>query len=119
MNFLTNDVFLDESAFDRNMKRSRAWSQKKVLLLYGLLREQTQRLYRDAISVAGLIAVGVEKKPRPTKKRKADGHVSSGTVTGHYISFLKMTLDEMDKHPHMKGRSMVMDNPLPFTGMKT
>jgi hypothetical protein len=52
-----------------------------------------------------------KKKPRPTKKRKADGYVNSGTVTGHYISFLKMTLDEMDKHPHMKSRSIVMDNP--------
>ncbi|KAG1459902.1 hypothetical protein G6F46_003981 [Rhizopus delemar] len=28
MNFLTNCVFLDESAFDINMKRSRAWSKK-------------------------------------------------------------------------------------------
>ncbi|CEJ01567.1 hypothetical protein RMCBS344292_15590 [Rhizopus microsporus] len=28
MNFLTNCVFLDESAFDINMKRSRAWSAK-------------------------------------------------------------------------------------------
>ncbi|KAI8988606.1 hypothetical protein BDF20DRAFT_342833 [Mycotypha africana] len=28
-NFLTNCVFLDESAFDINMKRSRAWSQKR------------------------------------------------------------------------------------------
>lgn len=28
MNFLKNCVFLDESAFDINMKRSRAWSQK-------------------------------------------------------------------------------------------
>ncbi|KAI8047840.1 uncharacterized protein B0P05DRAFT_642167 [Gilbertella persicaria] len=28
MNFLTNCMFLDESAFDINMKRSRAWSKK-------------------------------------------------------------------------------------------
>ncbi|CEG77942.1 hypothetical protein RMATCC62417_12613 [Rhizopus microsporus] len=28
MNLLTNYVFLDESAFDINMKRSRAWSKK-------------------------------------------------------------------------------------------
>ncbi|RCH94575.1 hypothetical protein CU098_009345 [Rhizopus stolonifer] len=51
-----------------------------------------------------------KKKPRPAKKRKAEGYISSGTVTGHYISFLKMTLDEMDKHPHMKGHYVVMDN---------
>lgn len=29
-----------------------------------------------------------------------EGYVSSGTVTDHYISFLKMTLNVMDKHPH-------------------
>ncbi|KAG0736373.1 hypothetical protein G6F22_010700 [Rhizopus arrhizus] len=62
-----------------------------------------------AISAAGLIVVGV-KKPRPVKKRKSDGYIISGTVTGHYISFLKTTLDEMDKHPHMKGHYIVMDN---------
>jgi hypothetical protein len=62
-----------------------------------------------AISAAGLIAVGV-KKPRSTKKRKAGGYVSPGTVTGHYINFLKMTLDEMGKYPHMKGHYIVMDN---------
>jgi transposase len=49
----------------------------------------------------------------PVKKRKAgqeSGYVSSGTVTGHYISFLKDTLDEMDKYPQMKGHYLVMDN---------
>ncbi|KAG1050515.1 hypothetical protein G6F43_007222 [Rhizopus delemar] len=91
MNFLTNCIFLDESAFDINMKRSRAWSKQ------------------GAISAAGLITVTV-KKPRPAKKRKADGYINSGTVTGHYISFLKVTLDGMDKHPHMKGHYIVIDN---------
>ncbi|CAO3688188.1 unnamed protein product [Rhizopus microsporus] len=40
----------------------------------------------------------------------AEGYISSGTVTGHYLSFLKMTLDEMDKHPQMKDHYIVMDN---------
>ncbi|EIE83942.1 hypothetical protein RO3G_08647 [Rhizopus delemar RA 99-880] len=40
MNFLTNCVFLDESAFDINMKRSRAWSKKGThALLPDLLRD--------------------------------------------------------------------------------
>ena len=36
--------------------------------------------------------------------------MSKGTVTGHYISFLKATMDEMDCYPHMKGHYLVMDN---------
>ena len=35
---------------------------------------------------------------------------STGVVTGHYLSFLKATLDEMDMYPEMKGYSLVMDN---------
>ncbi|KAI8989505.1 hypothetical protein BDB01DRAFT_842174 [Pilobolus umbonatus] len=102
MNFLTNCVFLDESAFDINMKRSRAWSKKgtQAIVTRPTTRANTTSIL-GAISAAGLITVG---------KRKADGYISAGTVTGHYISFLKMTLDEMDKHPHMKGHYIVMDN---------
>lgn len=47
------------------------------------------------------------------KKRKlgsaTDGY-STGTGTGHYVSFVKATLDEMDKYPEMKGHCLVMDN---------
>ncbi|KAG1131033.1 hypothetical protein G6F38_013405 [Rhizopus arrhizus] len=110
MNFLTNCVFLDESAFDIHMKRSRAWSKKgtRAIVTRPTTRANTTSIL-GALSAAGLMTV-VVKKPRPAKKRKADGYISSGTVTGHYISFLKVTLDEMDKHPHMKGYSIVMDN---------
>jgi transposase len=92
------------------MKRSRAWSKKgtRAIVTRPTTRANTTSIL-GAISAAGLIAVGV-KKPRPTKKRKTDRYISSGTVTGHYISFLKMTLDEMDKHSHMKGHYIVMDN---------
>lgn len=31
-------------------------------------------------------------------------------MVGHYLSFLKMTFDEMDKHPQMKGHYIMMDN---------
>ncbi|KAG1047318.1 hypothetical protein G6F43_010227 [Rhizopus delemar] len=110
MNFLTNCAFLGESAFDINMKRSRAWSNKgtRAIVTRPTTRANTTSIL-GAISASDLITVGV-KKPRPAKKRKAEGYVSSGTVTGHYVSFLKITLDEMDKHPHMKGYYIVMDN---------
>ena len=112
MNFLTNCVFLDESAFDINMKRSRAWSKKgtRAIVTRPTTRANTTTIL-GAISAAGLITIGVKKKKsRPAKKRKADGYICSETVTGHYISFLKATLDEMDKHPHMKGHYILMDN---------
>ncbi|KAG1631216.1 hypothetical protein G6F45_004963 [Rhizopus arrhizus] len=32
------------------------------------------------------------------------------TMAGHYLSFLKAILDEMDKYPEMKGHYLVMDN---------
>ncbi|CEG71209.1 hypothetical protein RMATCC62417_06978 [Rhizopus microsporus] len=115
MNFLTNCVSLDESASDINMKRSRAWSRKgtRATVTRPTTRANTTSIL-GAISAAGLITVGV-KKPRPAKKRKAGGYVSSETATGHYISFLKMALDEMDKHPHMNGHYIVMDNALIHT----
>ncbi|KAG1392301.1 hypothetical protein G6F58_012540 [Rhizopus delemar] len=65
MNFLTNCVFLDESAFDINMKRSRAWSKKgtPAIVTRPTTRANTTSIL-GAISAAGLISVGV-KKPRP------------------------------------------------------
>ncbi|EIE91083.1 hypothetical protein RO3G_15794 [Rhizopus delemar RA 99-880] len=92
------------------MQRSRAWSKKgtSAIITRPTTRANTTSIL-GAISAAVLITVGV-KKLRPAKKRKADGYISSGTVIGHYVSFLKMTLDEMDQHPHMKGHYIVMDN---------
>lgn len=36
--------------------------------------------------------------------------MNKGTVTEHYISFLKAIMDHMDQYPHMKGHYLVMDN---------
>ncbi|KAK4516961.1 emp24p/erv25p- protein [Mucor velutinosus] len=61
-------VFLDESAFDINMKRSRAWSKKgsRAIVTRLTTRANTTSIL-GIISASGLIAVGV-KKPRPNKK---------------------------------------------------
>ncbi|CEP09236.1 hypothetical protein [Parasitella parasitica] len=65
-----------------------------------------------AISATGLINVSL-RVPKRIKKRKL-GHETNGysirTVTGHYLSFLKATLDEMDKYLEIKGHYLVMDN---------
>ncbi|KAG1032410.1 hypothetical protein G6F43_013778 [Rhizopus delemar] len=62
MNFLTNCVFLDESAFDMNMKRSRAWARKgsRAIVTRPTTRANTTSIL-GAISAAGLITVGVKK----------------------------------------------------------
>lgn len=36
--------------------------------------------------------------------------MNRGTVAGHYLSFLKSTMGEMDKFGNMKGHYLVMDN---------
>ena len=65
-----------------------------------------------AISATGLINVSL-RVPKRIKKRKLGretGGYSTGTVTGHYLNFVKATLDEMDKYPEMKRHYLVMDN---------
>ncbi|KAG1202395.1 hypothetical protein G6F70_002293 [Rhizopus microsporus] len=75
-------------------------------------RAQTTTIL-DAISASGLIKCSLRLLQTPAKKRKREGYVeltSTGTVTGHYFSFLKATMDEMDQYPHMKGYYLIMDN---------
>lgn len=110
MSFLENLAFLDETAFDINEKRTRTWSIKGTHATVTLPTTRTNTAsISGIISATGLITIGI-KKPKLAKKRKTKGYVSSRTATDHYISFLKMTLSEMDKHPLMKGHYVVMDN---------
>ncbi|KAL1932186.1 hypothetical protein VTP01DRAFT_9242 [Rhizomucor pusillus] len=115
MDLTKNCVFLDESAFHINLKRSMAWSKKgsPAVLTVPKTRAKTTTIL-GAISAEDLIKCSLRlPQPPPNKKRKGgegNGRVSKGTVTGHYISFLKATMDEMDQYPHMKGHYLVMDN---------
>jgi transposase len=115
MDFTRNCVFLDESAFHINLKRSMAWSKKgsPAVVTVPKTRAKTTTIL-GAISAQGLIKCSLRlPQPPPIKKRKRGedvGRVSKGTVTGHYVSFLKATMDEMDQYPHMKGHYLVMDN---------
>ncbi|CEG84025.1 hypothetical protein RMATCC62417_17881 [Rhizopus microsporus] len=102
MDFLTNC-----------MKLTRAWSKKgtPAVVTVPTTRAKTTTIL-DAISASDLIKVNL-RIPRPAKKRKAgqeSRYVNNGTVTGNNISFLKDTLDEMDKYLHMKGHYLLMDN---------
>jgi len=115
MDFTTNCVFLDESAFHINLKRSIAWSKKvspAVVTVPKTRAKTTTNL--GAISAQGLIKCSLRlPQPPPNKKRKRGedvGRASRGAVTGHYVGFLKATMDEMDQYPHMKGHCLVIDS---------
>ncbi|KAG1447480.1 hypothetical protein G6F56_009246 [Rhizopus delemar] len=67
-----------------------------------------------AISAEGLIKFSLKLPQPPSKKKRKRGdnvgYMNKGTITGHYISFLKAAMDEMDRYPHMKGHYLEMDN---------
>ena len=95
----TNCVFLDESAFHINLKRSMAWSKKcssavatvpktrsKTTIILGAI--SSQRLIKCSLRLPHLL---------PNKKRKRGedaGRMSKWTVTGHYVSFLKAMMEK-------------------------
>ena len=96
MNFLTIRVFLNELPSHINMKRTRARSTvgtPAVVTMPTTRAKDTAVL--GAISASGLIKVSM-RIPSSSKRRKAgqeSGFLSTETVTGHYISFSKETLD--------------------------
>ncbi|ORE01679.1 hypothetical protein BCV72DRAFT_320557 [Rhizopus microsporus var. microsporus] len=106
MDFRTNCVFLDESAFHINLKRSMAWSKKGLPAVVTVPKTRTQTTtILGAISASGLIKCSLRLPQPSAKKRKREGYVeltSTGAAAGHYFSFLKAMMDEMDQYPHMK-----------------
>ncbi|CEG78177.1 hypothetical protein RMATCC62417_12822 [Rhizopus microsporus] len=92
MDFRTNCAFLDESAFHINLKRSMAWSKKGLpaVVTVPKTRAQTTTIL-GAISASGLIKCSL-RLPQPP------------------AIFLKATMDEMDRYPHMKRHYLITDN---------
>ncbi|KAL1934729.1 hypothetical protein VTP01DRAFT_6911 [Rhizomucor pusillus] len=90
MDFRTNCVYLDESAFHVNMKRSMAWSKKgsPAIVTVPKTRAQTTTIL-GAISASGLINCSLRLPQPPAKKRKRGGCaglMNTGTVTAKYIT---------------------------------
>jgi hypothetical protein len=68
-----------------------------------------------AISPFGIVNIQLRRPTIPSKKRRLGSNdlVVNGagsTVTGHYINFVKSTLDVLDNHEEFKGHYIVMDN---------
>ncbi|KAG2207671.1 hypothetical protein INT47_011791 [Mucor saturninus] len=97
MDYLENCVFVDESAFDINMRPPGGWSIKGTP---AIVITPTTRAVSDtilgAISAKLKVDSGNRKRKAPTISKKP---ASKGTVTGHYMNFIQKTIDEMDCIP--------------------
>ncbi|CEP13779.1 hypothetical protein [Parasitella parasitica] len=122
MLYMQNCVFLDESGFDVNMRRTRGWSKQgtQAVVETPSARGASHTII-GAISAFGVVNVSV-RDPGNTRKRRVVGAtkrkavgdtaptIPKGTTSGHYIQFISDTMDIMDEFPNMKGTHIVMDN---------
>lgn len=121
MNFNTICTFIDESASDINMRPSTARSARGTPAV--VITPSTKAISHTilgAISAPEVINIEI-RVPVPPKKIKVVGSCKrkataikkpsfGGTNSGHYLNFIKKTLDQMDKYPEMKRSYLVMDN---------
>ncbi|KAI9259947.1 hypothetical protein EDC94DRAFT_585388 [Helicostylum pulchrum] len=113
MNFNTICTFIDESASDINMRPSTARSARGTPAV--VITPSTKAISHTilgAISAPEVINIEI-RVPVPPKKIKVVGSCKrkataikkpsfGGTNSGHYLNFIKKTLDQMDKYPEMK-----------------
>lgn len=103
------------------MRRSRAWSKKgtEAVIPTASTRAVSHTVI-GAISAISVINITMRVPLSPKKikiqggkKRKAAPPKvpeAKGTTTGHYLNFIRETLDIMDRYPEMKGFYLIMDN---------
>lgn len=121
MDYLNNCIFVDESGFDINMRRSRGWSKRgtQAIITTPSARGVSHTVI-GAISAIGVVNLSMREAGN-VKKRKVVGatkrktpedrlSVPKGTTGGHYLQFLNDTMDIMDEFSEMKGYFIVMDN---------
>lgn len=122
MDYMKNCVFIDESGFHINLRRSMAWADKgeTPIVKVATTRAITHSIL-GAICAAGVVNTSIRKpnvkrsKKRKTGSTSAKGKAAAkgkttGTTTSHYIKFLNDTMDIMDKYPEFKNCYLVMDN---------
>ncbi|KAG1441279.1 hypothetical protein G6F56_011556 [Rhizopus delemar] len=120
ISFLENCVFVDESAFNINMRSPNARSTKGTpAIVKTPSTSAISHTILGAISARDVISIEIRVPLKP-KRLKVDGakkrkktpatKQSKGTVTGHYLRFISKALDEMDKFPDMKNFYIVMNN---------
>ncbi|KAL7313932.1 hypothetical protein PS15m_012363 [Mucor circinelloides] len=122
MDYLSNCVFVDESAFDINMRPSTARSEKGTpAVVTTPSTRAVSHTILGAVSAMGVVNIEIRLPNQKPKRIKVDGArkrkqpqpkkaTSKGTVTGYYMLFLQNTMNFMDQFPEMKGFYIVMDN---------
>jgi len=130
IDYLSNCVFVDESAFDINMRPSTARSAKGTPAIFTTpSTHAVSHTILGAISAMGVVNIeiglhnlkpkrirvdGSRKRKQPQPKKPA----SKGTATGHYMLFLQNTMNFMERMTWSeKGTRAVM--PVPQTRAKT
>lgn len=121
MDYMQNCIFIDESAFDINMRPSfgRSIRNTPAVAEAPVTRAETHTIL-GAISTIGVVNIDVrvaqmrkKMKVAGARKRKvtnAKANAKTGTRTGHYLEFLKGTLDQLDRFPELKRFYLVVDN---------
>ncbi|CAO3694756.1 unnamed protein product [Rhizopus stolonifer] len=125
MDYMSNCIFIDESGFNINLKRSIAWAKKGEHAIVTVPKTRASNItILGAIASYSVLNISVRrpKRTEPSKKRKVGGATTpvankgkGGTVTGHYFNFVTATLDVLDQHEQFKGHYIVMDNALIHT----
>lgn len=127
MDYLSNCVFVDESAFDINMRPSTARSAKGTpAIITTPTTHAVSHTILGAISAMGEVNIEIRLPSLKPKRIKVDGSrkrkqpqpkkpESKGTATGHYMLFLQKTMNFMDQYPRDEGIYTVMDNALIHT----
>ncbi|EPB92368.1 hypothetical protein HMPREF1544_00666 [Mucor circinelloides 1006PhL] len=109
IDYLSNCVFVDESAFDINMRPSTARSAKGTPAIFTTpSTHAVSHTILGAISAMGVVNIeiglhnlkpkrirvdGSRKRKQPQPKKPA----SKGTATGHYMLFLQNTMNFMER----------------------
>jgi hypothetical protein len=122
VDYMNNCIFVDESAFDINMRPAAARSTKGTpAVVTTPSARAVSHTILGAISAFGVVNIEIRLPNSKPKRIKVDGSrkrkqpppkkpTPKGTVTGHYILFLQKTMNLMDQFPEMKGFYIVMDN---------
>lgn len=124
IDYMTNCVFIDESGFNINMKRSMAWTPVGETPIVEIPKTRAaSHIIIGAISPLGVINIQL-KVPKvvaasSSKKRKGPGGAikktekekgKGGTVTGHYFNFVAETIQIMNQYEEFRGHYLIMDN---------
>ncbi|KAG2226244.1 hypothetical protein INT45_005916 [Circinella minor] len=121
MDYLKNCIFVDESGFDINMRRSRGWSPRgSKSITETPSTKATSHSVLGAISAIGVVNMKLRESGNlkrrkvmgATKRKAPEGQMSvpKGTIGEHYLQFISDTMDIMDEFSEMKGYFIIMDN---------